>query len=124
MKTLWTLPMPSSGRDDGPDIQVRPGRECVLAFECEDSGAVTHYFELIFANVKSFRCTYLHALTTEMIESYDRLDDVGDTSWLEEVRSQTVNYLPNERLRHLRICFDDGPCYEFICEGFDVSART
>ena len=89
------------------------------ACEDDEDGAV----RIIFDGVEAFRCTYHHACTPEMIETYDRLTDVGRTGWLDAVRRQLSSFgEDDEALRHLMIYFDDGPCYEFICRGFRVEA--
>ena len=80
-----------------------------------------HAVELRFSNVTAFRCTYLPALSVEMIESsYDELIDVGKSEWLSEVARLLENKGIQTRIKHLRICFDDGPCYEFLCADFEV----
>jgi hypothetical protein len=56
-----------------------------------------------------------------MIESsYDKLVDAGETPWLLEAQSAASSLGDSPSLTHLRICFDDGPCYEFLCEAFEV----
>lgn len=78
--------------------------------------------ELRFLGVEAYKCTYLTSLTVDMIESaYDELVDMGETVWLAEAKlvAQQRGQLPN--LKHLRICFDDGPCYEFICLDFELT---
>lgn len=125
MQILWTLPVPSSGRTNGPDLGVEPGRTHTLTFECENYEGSICASELRFSDVKAFRCWYLHALTAEMIEtSYDRLVDLGDTEWLREVKEEAATYAEGGNLRHLRICFDDGPCYEFACVDFRISTQA
>jgi len=78
---------------------------------------------LKFFDVVALKCTYMSGLTVEMIESaYDRLVDMGSTPWLIETAAAHAARGGSVPLRHLRICFDDGPCYELICPGFE--ART
>lgn len=65
-----------------------------------------------------------------MLIAYDKIVDLGETSWLAEVRNQlrqcgeealtSFSYTLPDQLSHLMINFDDGPCYEFICESFQV----
>ena len=76
---------------------------------------------LLFGGVESFRTTYHHSCTREMVDAYDRVVELPQTTWLEEVRQQLVGVGDSaEGLRHLRIYLDDGPCYEFICRSFRV----
>ena len=70
---------------------------------------------LSFGGTEAFKTTYLTSCTTEMFSSaYGKLVDLGSTHWLKElsVRSKKPN------LRHLMICFDDGPCHEIVCRDF------
>ena len=70
----------------------------------------------------------LHGAGPEMRIAYDKIVDLGETSWLTEVKNQLRRYGdlvlsspshgPLEQLAHLMINFDDGPCYEFICRSF------
>ena len=72
------------------------------------------------------RCTHLPALTVSMIQtSYGNLVDLGETEWLIEGQRLTDKWTKGRSkvsLRHLQLCFDDGPCYEFLCEEQRVIA--
>ena len=73
-----------------------------------------------FLDVVAFKCTYLPALTAELIHSaYDRVVEIAPSPWLIEVRA-TTRADATGQLRHLRVCFDDGPCYDFICLAFET----
>ncbi len=99
-----------------------PKRKCSLGYYYEgkdDNSAV--YEKLIFDGVESFKCTYYKACSIDMIEAYCKVIDVGKSSWLSEVKKNLSEARENsESLKHLRIYFDDGPCYEFICRSFQV----
>ena len=74
---------------------------------------------LFFGGVESFRVTYHHSCTLDMIDAYDRVVELPETGWLAEVQQQLRHAGdPTDGLRHLRIFLDDGPCYEFICRTF------
>ena len=121
MTELWKSPSPSSSFLEGVLLKVLPKRSCVLSFSTEGASGGWEAFELRFHEVAAFKCTYLPALTAEMIRSaYDTLVNLESSAWLAEASS--VRSDPSEAglLRHLRICFDDGPCYEFLCTGFDA----
>lgn len=76
---------------------------------------------MIFVGVESFKCTYDEACSLEMIEAYGKIVDIGNSDWLDEIRQNLLNYEADSKgLKHLRIYFDDGPCYEFICRSFEV----
>jgi hypothetical protein len=117
VKTLWELPFPSSG-SGGSWFQEQMGRKCEISIErCR----------LLFGGVEAFRITYLSSLTVEMINAaYDRVVDLGETAWLREcatlARPFWERHGETREFRHLMICFDDGPCYEFICVSFRAIA--
>jgi hypothetical protein len=122
MNTLWQTPAPSSGFLEGVSLKVLPKRVCTLAFRYEGTEGRLDSCELRFAGVEAFKCTYLTSLTVEMIESaYDKLIDVGSSQWLDEAITAANRRGTMPSLKHLRICFDDGPCYEFLCTGFEIA---
>lgn len=98
------------------------GRTCVLTFEYEDDDDNVVSMWLHFEGVETFKCTYHNACTVEMVETaYDKVVDVGSSSWLADIEKQlALSGQSTSELRHLMICFDDGPCYEFICKAFTV----
>ena len=115
-QVIWTLPSPSSGMG-GVDFRRLSGRRCALVYDDGEDGLV----RLLFEGVEAFKCTYHNACTLEMVETYDKLTDLGHTQWLDSVRRQLANSGDGvDSLRHLMIYFDNGPCYEFICRGFRV----
>lgn len=120
MITLWKCPSPSSSFRSGVAFKTLPKRSSVLIFEYEGPDDGWLRMELKFIEVVALRCTYLPALTAELIQSsYDSLVDMGLSPWLAEVLGDHSGQLSG--LRHLRICFDDGPCYEFLCREYLVS---
>ena len=121
----WQTPSPSSNFLEGVAFRVLPKRTCSLSFKSEDANGNWETFDLRFREVAAFKCTYLPALTAEMIQSaYDKLVDMGESTWLAEARSVRTHANEGTPLRHLRICFDDGPCYEFLCTGFEAINET
>jgi hypothetical protein len=116
-EVVWTLPFPSSGLS-GVVFQKLAGRSCALACDDGEHSPV----RLVFDGVEAFKCTYHNACTLEMVETYDKLTDMGRTPWLDSVRRQLSGFGGEvQSLRHLMIYFDDGPCYEFICRSFRVT---
>ena len=100
---------------------VLPRRACSLSFQFENSNGGFESCELIVLGVEAFKCTYMTSLTVEMIESaYDKLVDVGESDWLRASRNVNCATGTPASLKHLRICFDDGPCYEFLCGHHEV----
>lgn len=123
---LWHAPYPTSSLTHGPNLRELTGRLCELAFEGENGERKPEKARLMFRAVEAYKCTYLTSLAAEMIEqAYDRLIDLGTTQWLLQCsdRRRALNERtdrPDVGLKHLMFCFDDGPCYEFICEGFEA----
>jgi hypothetical protein len=119
-EALWKLPFPSSERDS-LKFQKLPGRSCALICSAIEQGI----FQIIFEGVESFKCTYHHACTVEMIQTYDTLSDMGYTDWLRSIKEQLLSVGDGGHgLRHLMMYFDDGPCYEFICRSFTIESET
>src|SRR5262245_54908170 len=125
MTELWQTPSPSSSFLEGVTFKLLPRRTCVLSFAYERASGGWETSELRFHEVVAFKCTFQPALTAEMIESaYDKLVDIGRSTWLDEAHQVRMPEGGGALLRHLRICFDDGPCYEFLCPRFEVTTAT
>lgn len=93
-----------------------------LVAENEDDQIVN--IRLVFDGVQVFRRTDDPAKTLAMIEtSYNKVVDRGDTQWLREVTAQIHVSRRDAPLRDLIICFDEAPCYEFICTAFSLENR-
>jgi hypothetical protein len=123
-ETLWTLPVPPTGLTKGPAFAALPKRQCELSFHIEGEGGGEKRVALMFEDVEAYKCTYMTSMKVEMINTaYGKLVKLGMTPWLAEVSERYKDYYraarqPQKELQHLMICFDDGPCYEFICAGF------
>jgi hypothetical protein len=97
-----------------------PQRNYLLTVRHEDTKD-----ELYFGRVEALRITHYRACTLEMHSNYDRVSDLGETSWLAEVRQQLqIANEPIENLRHITLYLDDGPCYEFICRAFRATTTV
>ena len=119
-EVVWKLPFPSSGLS-GVDFQKLAGRSCALVCDDGENGPV----RMVFDGVEAFKCTYHNACTVEMIDTYDRLSDLGRTEWLDSIwRQLTCSGDDVGALRHLMIYFDGGPCYEFVCRSFRVEGEA
>ena|SRR5882724_5792066 len=119
-QTVWNLPVPSTALLSGAAFHQLLGRTCALAGEYEDDDDNVVSLKMLFDGVEAFKCTYYMACTLNMSSmAYDRVVDLGPTEWLTQIQSQLVESQEDATgLRHLMICFDDGPCYEFICRSF------
>lgn len=129
----WKVPVPSTSFVGGPTFEKRPRRVCVLSWEHEGNSEFvmarsegTIHQELIFEGVAAFKCTYGLLCGAEMIKlAYDALVDLGETEWLTALRARLGELHKGEAaLHHLAIFFDDGPCYEFICEAVQASTTV
>jgi hypothetical protein len=79
---------------------------------------------LSFSGVVAHRCIYDVLCEGELITlAYDNLVDLGETNWLAALRagSEKVHFGGGKSLKHLAIFFDEGPCFEFVCEQVWVS---
>jgi hypothetical protein len=124
-KTIWQLPVPSTALlNGGPSFEKRPRREVVLRMSYEtDEGE--HITALVFEAVEAVKVTYDRARGDEMLEAYDRLVDQGHTAWLDEISRNLKQHGGDaQRLVHLMINFDDGPCYELICRSHRVDSSV
>lgn len=127
----WQLPVPSTSFVEGPRFQ--PGGTSVLDWTYEaDSEFVAGPTRgiiaqsLCFSGVVAYTCIYDVLCGQELItKAYDKLMDLGETKWLLDLRcvSESVHFGEGKSLKHLAIFFDQGPCYEFVCEGVSVSEK-
>ena len=125
LATLWELPVASTALMRGPELKELSRRVYEIIFHIEADNGGEKEIRLSFNDVIAFKCTFLPALTVPMIEnSYDKLVDLGETEWLAEGQRLADGWArgrPKLTYRHLQICVDDGPCYEFLCEGYRLS---
>jgi hypothetical protein len=102
-----------------------PKRKCSLEYSYEDEQDSLIIFEkLIFDDVESFKCTHYKACSLKMIKAYCKVVVIGESVWLAEIKQNLSQAkVKAENLKHLRIYFDEGPCYEFICKSFEVTSE-
>jgi len=126
---LWEMPVPVTAIIRGPFFKVLLKRRCEISFSIEGENGGEKWLSLLFEGVEAFKATYLKALGSVDRElrkqAYGCLVSVEGSSWLGEVKKSYSEYCaashqtPGELL-HLMIHFDDGPCYEIICERFEA----
>ena len=118
MQTLWEMPFPSSSLAGGEiSCETRRGDKLEIIIQVSEKKSI----RLGFHDVYSVRCTFEMACTGEMIDAYDQVVDVGKSDFLEAVVAQMQKREgvdATSGIRHLRVYFDDGPCFEFICRSF------
>lgn len=123
-ETIYKIPVPSTAFLEGVKFSMDLGRKTSLSYSYEDENSEIYSVineKLIFDGVESFKCTYYNACSLEMLKAYDKVVDLGKTDWLKEIKQNLSNSGENlDSLKHMRIYFDDGPCYEYICKNFEV----
>lgn len=66
---LWKLPVPVASLVMGPDFTVLPKRQCEISFHIEGDDGKPKRVALLFDRVEAFKCTYMTALSADMINS-------------------------------------------------------
>lgn len=96
-----------------------------MEFSLQVAEARSEALSLLFDHVASYRCTLRTALGPHAIQTFlGKLTEIIGSAWKDEVLvALTDNGTPPDPLRHLVICFEEGPCYEFICGGFEARLR-
>ena len=125
MKTIiLKLPFSSSAFMNGISFRDLPNRGTSFDFSYENELGEFVSGCIVFAGAVSIRITYFPAITGEMIvDSYDRIVDMGMTRELIEVSAAISKNGKRElSLKHYRVCFDDGPCLDIICMKFELKA--
>lgn len=121
-KELFRLSVPCTSLLKDPSFDMLTGRKCRISYEYEsEKEGFLVAEQILFDGIESYKCTYYIACDIEMIEAYGRILEVGTSPWLGHIihNLSQANW-NSEGLKHLRIFFDDGPCYEFICRSFEV----
>ncbi len=120
-RTLWEIPVPSTGLLNGPVFRTAPGRVCEIEVAWEGEDDIVRR-TLRFTGVEAYKCTYLTSCDVEVIESaYDKLIEVVKSEWAATVQPiiDRVSSVPRQ-VTHYRIFFDDGPAYDLLAESMDV----
>jgi hypothetical protein len=124
-KAVWTLPVPSTRLFEEDLCYWMKARTWAIRFAYEGSENTLVVSNLIFEQVEALMHTSDTATDADRItRSYDRLIDVGESSWLTSIRGiLSPQGGSDDSLRHLMIYFDGGGCYEFICRSFRVEEQ-
>lgn len=108
---VWTLPCLSQEFEEGPLLHQAPG-SLVLRYDFETEDGSYEWESLVFTSVAALKFTDTDFCTAEQVAALDRLIDVKESPWREELRD------PNPNLHHYRIYFDDIGCYEVLATTF------
>jgi len=123
--TVYELPVTSTAFVRDASFEMLIGRVCALTYAYEASDGRVMVERIVFCGVESFMCTYYTANSLEVFEAYDRVVDLGDTEWLRTISKNLIRAGGSiDGLKHFRVYFDDGPCYEFISRSFEVTTAT
>ena len=122
MKEHWQLPVAASALLHSPEFVVLQRRECALRLLFEGDDGAPKAIALQFTGVESYKCTFMTSCTAAMFNlAYGKLVSLNST-WLDEVRSTgKKDQSAIDALQHLMITFDDGPCYELICQSWSIN---
>ena len=126
-RELWKIPAQATSLYTGPEFIEGSGRTCKIIMQYEDKNGGILSATLLFHDVEAYKCSFWSAIDVNMIHAvYEKLVDVGDSPWCAEVRKCRDAYHNKigkdaVGLYHLAIFFDDGPLYEVVCSGFQVS---
>lgn len=124
-ETVWEMPISPTAITRGPAFIPLSRRRCELSYYVE-AEIGDQKKSLIFDGVEAYKCTYRASLSADMIKAaYGKLVDLGRSQWLIEINQKSDGYYTKVKkipptLRHLAICFDDGPCFEIICATFNL----
>jgi hypothetical protein len=122
--TIWDLSFPSSGLTQGPSVEMRGKRTIAILLASEDASqddGREKAIAIVFCETEAFKITYRSAQPEWMLCAYDRLVDLGETKWLNDIRDELRRRgIRDETVRHLMINFDDGPSFEFVCRGYTI----
>ena len=119
---LFKLPVPSTALLRGPKFEMGRGRKCRLKYVYEFN-QTSELIEdtLEFDAVESFKVTYYTGNSLEVFQAYDKLLEMRKSEWLDEIRLNLQSSKSDtDGLKHFRIYFDDGPCFEFIARRIEV----
>lgn len=115
--------MPEAFAGITPELKFESGRDHTLVCRNDDEfyGSAVQ-LSLIFRRVWAMRVVYFVAGDLRLfVTAYEKVVDLGQTKWLRNLQQNIVESGEDHGgLSHYAICFDDGPSYEFICEGFDT----
>jgi len=121
--------VPATAIIRGPFFKVLQKHQCEISFSIEAEDGAEKIIALVFEDVEAFKCTYLSALGSidhELFkQSYANLISLEISPWLTEIKmarknNPTKTLVQQGEAQHLMISFDDGPCYEIICESFKL----
>ena len=120
---LWKFPVPVTALLRGPFFRDFPKRRCEISFYIEGNGTESSKVALTFDGVEAYKCTYITSLTAEIINAaYGKLIRIDGSPWIAEIsKVYDKGGRASKNLQHLMVCFDDGPCYEFICLQFSAN---
>lgn len=110
---LWEMLSPSSGYDGNQLYNLWGGDYQLRIFTEGDEPGKSRVDALTFKQVHRYMYTSGRALSIDQSNAYDRLIEMPESPW--SVASSRSN---TKKARHMRIRFDEGPCYDFAAEDW------
>ncbi len=125
---IWKLPFPSTAMLQFPNFNILPGP--IFWIECEFDSDNDYYNDkktvvtLFFEGVVVQQLRFSSALDVRDVNAYDRVMQIGSS----ELQTMTLKAMLDrkrdiENIKHLRIHFDDGYCFDLICKNFRSETR-
>jgi len=131
-KVLYEFPEPPTNLIKGPVFRDVPGifRQrkgmFTLTYVTRHEGRVVTE-ELQFIEPMAYAYYSLFTVPSDASTAYGKVVEIAGSSLLREIKSRIESRpsgISTSELRHLAVLFDDGPYYDFICEGFAHVRRT
>lgn len=116
LSEIWKLPCMSQEFESGPVLELQRGT-LVLRYDFETVTGDYKWEAATFRSVMAVLFTDHESCSEEQVAAYDRLVEVGCSSWLKGLQSARI--YPASGIRHLRIYFDELGCYDVAASDFD-----
>jgi hypothetical protein len=113
--SLWRMPAPSTGFEEGPVVRHQ-GDRLVVSYDYETPTGAYAWEDLVFTGVIAYTFVDDPACTAEQIDAYDQLVEVTGSAWLAGLLAD--RRYPAPGVRHLRIYFDDVGCLDVAASAF------
>ncbi len=119
-RKLIDLPYPTSGCDEGPLVEQRPG-VITVRYDAEGEDG-TEWTMIVFRRAIAQRFTPEVAITPLMVEADSCMCEVDHSGWLAAMReraSQQHSEIPLSQ-RHFMVFFDHYGCLEVVADSIEV----
>lgn len=120
-RQLYELPVLSS-EFRGLRIQVSPGRDYALVYECKDQQGGSAQGQITFHRVRAYRFrAEVHCTGWHVEGAYDVLAHVEESEWSASIRRETAQGWADEWvLNHYMIYLDSVGSFEVLAESWEA----